>query len=130
VQNDPQDPHPLPPRASDDSLLKAALSQVQWLANSTVFANNSCALCTATIQVAQFLSLSAPEQGPAFFVSVCQLFKLSSTCNTTFSATTLGPVLTQVLANADVTGYDGRVRSFVSKSRPRNPISVSLTFWG
>ena len=128
AQDDPQDPHPLPPRAPDDSLLKAAISQVQWLTNSTVFANNSCALCTASLQVAQFLSLAAPDQGPAFFVFLCQQFKLSSTCNTTFGATTFGPVLTQVLANADVTGYDGQVTSFVFKSRPGTPSRVP-DFW-
>jgi hypothetical protein len=55
------------------------------------------------------LALAAPEQGPAFFVFLCQQFKLSFSCNATFSATTLGPVLTQVLANADVAGHDGRV---------------------
>ena len=110
AQDDPQDPHPLPPRAPDEALLQAAIAQVRWLSNNTVIANNSCALCTATLQVAKFLSLAAPEQGPPFFVFLCQQFKLSSACNTTYGATTLGPVLTQVLANADVSGYDGRVR--------------------
>ena len=97
----------------------------QNVTNSMVFANNSCALCTASLQVAQFLSLAAPDQGPAFFVFLCQQFKLSSTCNTTFGATTLGPVLTQVLANADVTGYDGQVTSFVFKLRPGTPSRFS-----
>jgi sphingomyelin phosphodiesterase len=91
--------------------LQAAKTQVQWLLASTAFTNKSCPLCTAILQVAKFLSLAAPEQGPPFFVFLCQQFKLSSACNTTFSATTLGPVLTQVLANADVVGYDGQVRT-------------------
>src|SRR6267142_3903065 len=111
-QDDTQDPHPLPPRAPDEALWQAAITQVKWLSNSTVFANNSCALCTAVLQVAKFLSLAAPEQGPAFFVFACQQFKLSSACNTTYGPTTYGPVLTQVLANADVVGYDGRVSIF------------------
>jgi hypothetical protein len=86
------------------------VSQVQFLTSSAVFRNDSCALCTAVLQVAKFLSLAAPEEGPAFFVFACQQFKISGACNTTFGPTTLGPVLTQVLANANVSGYDGRVR--------------------
>jgi hypothetical protein len=109
--------------------LKAAITQAQWLANSTVFANNSCALCTATLQVAKFLSLAAPEQGPAFFVFLCQQFKLTSTCNTTYGATTLGPVLTQVLANADVTGYDGRVRLSSSGWDPEPHLVSPILFY-
>jgi hypothetical protein len=111
TQDDPQDPHPLPPRASDDALLQAAKTQVQWLLASPAFTDKTCPLCIATLQVAKFLSLAAPEQGPPFFVFLCQQFKLTGACNTTFSRTTLGPVLTQVLANADVVGYDGQVRT-------------------
>ena len=40
---------------------------------------------------------------------LCQQYGLSSSCNTTYGATTYGNVLTQVLANADVSGYDGTV---------------------
>jgi hypothetical protein len=87
------------------------MQQVAWMVlNTTVFKNDSCSLCVAALQVAKFLSLAAPDQGPAFFIYLCTEFKISSTCNTTYSSTTLGPVLTQVLANADVSGYDGRVR--------------------
>ena len=55
------------------------------------------------------LVLAAPDQGPAFSVFLCQQYKLSSSCNTTYGATTYGSVLTQVFANADVSGYDGKV---------------------
>ena len=55
------------------------------------------------------LALAAPDQGPAFSVFLCQQYKLSSSCNTTYGATTYGSVLTQVFANADVSGYDGKV---------------------
>ncbi|KAI0003863.1 Metallo-dependent phosphatase [Russula compacta] len=131
-QNDTQDPHPLPPRASDKYLLQAAEAQVKSLLNNTAIANNSCAQCLASLEVAKFLSLAAPEQGPAFAVFLCQQFKLSSTCNTTYTATTLGSVLTQVFAYADVGGYDGRLicSSFVSNSCSLPPTPpLNLTGW-
>ena len=85
------------------------MAQAQGLFVNPSFTNDSCALCIATFQIAKLLALAAPEQGPAFFVFLCEQFKLSSTCNTTFGATTYGSVLTQVFANADIAGYDGRV---------------------
>jgi sphingomyelin phosphodiesterase len=111
AQVDTQDPHPVPPRVPDEALLENAQSQVKWLFANPAIANSSCALCVASLQVAKFLSLAAPEQAPPFFVFLCQQFKLSSSCNSTYSATTLGPVLTQVVANANISGYDGQVRA-------------------
>ena len=70
-------------------------------------------LCTGALQVGKVLALAAPEQGPAFALFLCQQFQLSSTCNNTYSSTTLGPVITQVLAYANVSGYDGQVRAVV-----------------
>ncbi|KAH9996082.1 Metallo-dependent phosphatase [Russula vinacea] len=107
--NDTQDPHVLPPRASDDFLLQTAISQVKWLFANPATANNSCTLCTGTLQVGKFLALAAPEQGPAFALFLCQQFRLSNTCNNTYSSTTYGPVITQVLAYANVSGYDGQL---------------------
>ncbi|KAH9981711.1 hypothetical protein BJV74DRAFT_896690 [Russula compacta] len=86
--NDAQNPHLLPSRASDESLLQA------------MFNNMAIAKTTA-----KFFWLSMLEQGPAFSVFICQQFKISSTCNTTYTATTLGSVLTQVFANADAEGF-------------------------
>jgi sphingomyelin phosphodiesterase len=117
AQDNTQDPHFLPPRASDGSLLQTAISQLKWLFTNPAIANNPCTLCTAALQIAKFLSLAAPEQGPAFFVALCQQLKLSSSCNNTFGPTTLGPVLTQVLAFANVSGYDGQVRAVALEPR-------------
>ena len=119
AQNDTQDPHPLPPRASDDSLLQTAIGQVKWLFANTAIANNTCTLCIAALQIGKLLSLAAPEQGPAFSVFLCQQFQISSTCNTTYTATTYGSVLTQVLAFANVSGYDGQVRAVTLEPRIR-----------
>ncbi|KAF8274298.1 sphingomyelin phosphodiesterase [Lactarius quietus] len=131
-QDNTQDPHPLPPRASDELILQSAIAQAQGLFVNPAFTNDSCALCTATFEIAKFLSLAAPEQGPAFFVFLCQKFGLSNSCNTTYGATTYGSVLTQVFANADIAGYDGRMicQGFIAKSCTLPPTPpLNLTGW-
>jgi hypothetical protein len=102
--------------------LENAQSQVKWLFANPTIASSNCALCTASLQIAKFLSLAAPDQTPPFFVFLCQQFRLSSTCNSTYSATTLGPVLTQVVANANISGYDGQVRAVILE-----PLHLILT---
>jgi sphingomyelin phosphodiesterase len=131
-QSDTQDPHPLPPPASGPVILQSAINQVQELFVNSAFSNNSCATCIATLQIAKFLSLAAPEQGPAFTVFLCQQFKLSTSCNTTYGATTYGSVLTQVFANADVSDYDGKMicQNILGGACPLPPTPpLNLTGW-
>lgn len=82
--------------------------------SNSPFLNDTCGACQAALGIAKFVALSAPHEGPAVVVGLCNAFKLSSTCSTTFGPLALGSVVTQVLANADVAGYDGQVRT------PRN----------
>jgi sphingomyelin phosphodiesterase len=109
-QNNTKDPHPLPPKASSQKLLNQALIQVQSLAENPVFGNDTCARCQAGLEIAKFLALAAPEQGPTLAVELCKRFNFSASCENTYSRTNLGSVITQVVANADVGGYDGQVR--------------------
>jgi len=67
-------------------------------------------LCSATLQIGKFLSLAAPEQASTYFILLCERFGFSGNCTTAFGVRMFGPVLVQVLANADVAGYDGQVR--------------------
>lgn len=97
------------------------MTQVQGLANNPTFSNDECALCIAVLEIAKFLSLATPEQGPAFFVFLCQEFQLDDKCDATYGATTFGSVLTQVLANADVAGYDGTVGDTFSRYPSKAP---------
>jgi sphingomyelin phosphodiesterase len=110
LKNNTKDPHPLPPKASSSQLLSHALSQIQSIASSTAFENN-CAKCIAGLEVAKFLALAEPAQGPNLAVELCLRFKISSTCEDTYSVLSLGSVITQVIANADVGGLDGQVQS-------------------
>lgn len=103
------DPHPLPPKAVPSKLLQQAITQISSIAASSTFATNSCARCQSILEIAKFLSLAAPDQGPDLVVGLCKLFKLSSTCDDSYGRLALGPVLTQVLANADIGGLDGQV---------------------
>ncbi|KZP10094.1 sphingomyelin phosphodiesterase [Athelia psychrophila] len=129
--NDTQDPHPLPPRASSSLLLAHALTQVESLANSPVFANDKCGKCLAGLQVAKFLAMAAPEEGPTFAVTLCEKYAFSSTCAASYGINALGGVITQVIANADVAGLDGQLicQNFLSLC-PLPPASpLNLTNW-
>ena len=101
-QNDTADPHPLPTKVSDDALLQAAIRQVISIATNPVFGDDTCTRCQASLEVAKFLALAAPEQGPALAVALCVYFDFDSDCYTEYSVFTLGAVVTQVVGNADV----------------------------
>ena len=90
-------------------LLEQALAQVKSISINPVFGTNQCARCQASLEVAKFLALSAPDQGSNFTVALCEYFNHSSTCEASYGSLTLGPVLTQVMSFADVGGYDGQV---------------------
>lgn len=74
--------------------------------------NTTCARCQASLEVAKFLALAAPEEGPTLAVMLCEYFKYSTSCEN-YGPLVLGPIFTQVLYFADVGGYDGQVGRFV-----------------
>ncbi|KAF8899142.1 Metallo-dependent phosphatase-like protein [Infundibulicybe gibba] len=130
--NNTVDPHPLPPTAPPSVLLSQAITQIQSIAVNPFFSSNKCAQCQSILEVAKFLSMAAPEQGPSLIVSICQLFKLSSNCPVAFGRLAIGSVITQVLANADVGGLDGQYicQNFFAGSCPLPPATpLNLTNW-
>ncbi len=58
--------------------------------------------------------MAAPDQGPVLAVAICNHFNFNKDCATQFGLLGLGSVVTQVVANADVGGYDGQVSTFLS----------------
>lgn len=107
--NNTVDHHPLPPVASSERLVAQAIIQIQSVANNPIFGTNTCARCQAGLEIAKFLALAAPKEGPGLAVKLCEIFKFSSTCDITYGRFGSGAVLTQVIANADVGGLDGQV---------------------
>ncbi|ESK92126.1 ser thr protein phosphatase family protein [Moniliophthora roreri MCA 2997] len=128
--NNTVDPHPLPPKASSSRLYAQALQQIKNIASNPTF-DSTCAKCQASLEVAKFLALASPEEGPRLAVELCEFFGFSSTCGTTFSILGIGSVITQVVSNADVGGYDGQMlcQNFFSLC-PLPPTSpLNLTSW-
>ncbi|PPQ90943.1 hypothetical protein CVT25_008254 [Psilocybe cyanescens] len=130
--NNTVDPHPLPPAASSSLLLANAFAQLKSLSSSPIFGADACARCQAALEIGKFISLATPANGPAFFVQFCQTFNLASTCEVTYGRFTgVGSVLTQVVANADVGGYDGQAicQNFFSMCASPPTVSLDLTNW-
>ncbi|KAL4269094.1 Metallo-dependent phosphatase [Pleurotus pulmonarius] len=130
-KNNTVDPHPLPPTASPSRLVENAFAQILSIAANPVFGDNKCARCIAGFEAAKFLALAAPKQGPALAVRLCDHFKFSSTCSTTFGPLGTGGVITQVVANADVGGLDGQYlcQNFLNLCPLPAPPPLNLTAW-
>jgi sphingomyelin phosphodiesterase len=103
------DPPPLPSPASSQRLLQQAVAQIKSITTNPMFESSTCTRCQASLEVAKFLALAAPEQGPNLAVTLCEYFNYSSSCEKSYGPLVLGPMLTQVLSFADVGGYDGQV---------------------
>lgn len=104
----------MPPKAASRQILESAFQQILSVAYSSNFGTN-CAKCQAGLQAGKFLALVAPELGPELAVRVCEHFNFNSDCATQYGIFSLGLVVTQVTAAADVGGLDGQVtfpRSF------------------
>jgi hypothetical protein len=97
-------------QATPSQLMEQALAQIQAIASNPIFGNDTCTKCQASLAVAKMLVLGAPEQGPLLAEAVCQYFNYSTTCYNEYSNLALGSTFSQVLAFADVGGYDGQVR--------------------
>ncbi|EJC98599.1 uncharacterized protein FOMMEDRAFT_161417 [Fomitiporia mediterranea MF3/22] len=138
-QNDSGDPHPLPPQASSSTILQQALRQIQLIASpetpNSPFLNDSCAACQTILTIAKFVALAAPEKGPTIVLEICNMLRgLASTpvdCEAEYGPLSRGNVVVQVLANADVAGYDGQLicQNFLGLC-PLPPTSaLNLTGW-
>ncbi|KAJ3489575.1 hypothetical protein NLI96_g2003 [Meripilus lineatus] len=130
-KNNTEDPHPLPPKASNSLLLAHAIEQIISISTNPTFGTNTCSRCQAALEVAKFLAMAAPDQGPALAVAICFHFQPSSDCGTQFSQLGLGSVITQVVANADVGGYDGQMlcQNFLGLCPLPPTTPLNLTGW-
>lgn len=112
-QNDTWEAHPLPSPASAEQLLEIAYNQILSIASNPAFGNDTCSRCLAGLEIGKFVALTAPEQGSALVVRVCEYFNFTSTgdCGGYYGQYSLGPDIVQTLALSDVGGYDGLVRT-------------------
>lgn len=128
-QYDTVDPHPLPPKASSQKLLQQAVVQIKSIAVNPMF--STCARCQASLEVAKFLALAAPEQGTNLALALCEYFNYSSSCEKSFGPLVMGPILTQVVSFADVGGYDGQsiCSQFLGLCPAPAATTLNLTGW-
>lgn len=93
------------------AVIAASISQVLDIvsANNSAF-TDSCSKCVAALSIGQMVAKIAPSYLPDAMVQLCQIteFSTNSTCESNYQAGNFGAVLTQVLAEADVAGLDGR----------------------
>ncbi|KAF8900817.1 hypothetical protein CPB84DRAFT_1847063 [Gymnopilus junonius] len=134
LTNDTVDPHLLPPVASSSQLLSAALAQLNSIATNPFIASNPCSTCQTSLEIAKFVTLAAPSEAPAFFVQQCIILRLTdvTTCNIMFGQfSSVGAIATQVVANADVGGYDRQAvcQNFFSLCPAPPTVALNLTGW-
>lgn len=113
--------------AGSSKLLELAIAQVKSISANPIFGTNQCARCQASLEVAKFLALSAPDQGSNFTVALCEYFNYSSSCEANYGPLALGPILTQVMSFADVGGYDGQVSVLARSSVISEPCRSSAS---
>ncbi|KAF9222290.1 hypothetical protein BS17DRAFT_755972 [Gyrodon lividus] len=130
-KNDTVDPHPLPLPSTPSQLLSQAIAQIAAIASNPSFGGNTCAQCQASLEVAKFLVMASPEQGPLLAEAACEYFDYSTTCYDEYSVLALGSVFTQVVALADVGGYDGQVlcSKFANLCPIPPTVPLNLTTW-
>jgi len=123
--------HPLPPTASSSQLLDYAIQQIISISTNPIFSGDSCTACQASLEVAKFLALAAPEQGPSLAVALCEYFDYADDCETEYGIYTLGSPITQVIAYADVGGYDGQAicSQFLGLCPSVTTSPLNLTGW-
>ncbi|KAF8132234.1 Metallo-dependent phosphatase-like protein [Mycena galopus ATCC 62051] len=138
-QIDTEDPTPFPPPASDDAIVAAAIRQIQLITSpnspSSPFINNPCAACQAVLLPAKIALLAVPSQGAAISVALCEALGFADSaqaCEVGLGPFGLANVVTQVISNADVAGYDGQAICFEFGNGvcPRPPTTpLNLTGW-
>ncbi|KAF7332972.1 Sphingomyelin phosphodiesterase [Mycena venus] len=124
---DTKDPTPFPPPASADAIVAAAIRQIQLIVSpnspSSPFINDP-----------SHFSPRHP-QGASISVALCEALGFQSSteaCEVGLGQFGLANVLTQVISNADVAGYDGQAICFEfgNGACPRPPTTpLNLTGW-
>ncbi|KZT07673.1 Metallo-dependent phosphatase [Laetiporus sulphureus 93-53] len=125
--------HPLPSPATSEQFLETAFAQIVSITSNPMFANDTCTQCQASLEVAKFLAMAAPEQVPNLAVQLCEYFDYATTlsCQETYGIYTLGSPITQVLAYTDAGGYDGQsiCSTYLSLCPTPPPSPLNLTTW-
>ncbi|KLO07261.1 sphingomyelin phosphodiesterase [Schizopora paradoxa] len=130
-----EDPHPVPPRASDDKILSQLISQIKAIARpetfNSPFAGNPCAQCQAALIALKAIALVVPDLGHLGTEALCNAFSLSSDCSDVFGPHDMGPLIIQMIANSNTAGYDGQAfcSKYLGMCPPPPTPELNLTGW-
>lgn len=93
-----------------EAFVSAAISQIKEIISGAGGISGNCSKCVAALNIGKLVAQVTPQYVPNALVALCEStgFASNSTCTSSYSATTLGAIWTQVLAFADVSGLDGR----------------------
>ncbi|WVQ79165.1 hypothetical protein IAT38_001261 [Cryptococcus sp. DSM 104549] len=134
--NNTQDPLFYPPTYLYGSAATELYENVTAQIKAIVTGDSAnCTKCIDALTVASTLATQAPQHVPELLVSLCNYYSFSTvaSCNN-YMQDAQGPFYAQVLAYANVSGYDGQYlcQNFITKSqckRPPLPVFKSEDFW-
>ena len=116
------------------ALVKQAIANVSGIITGDTITGN-CSKCQAALAVVKVVAQQAPSNVPSMLVTLCETYAFASntSCVDTYSATSDGGCLTQVLAFADVSGLDGQyicseLSSSFCKLPTASPLDVTNLF--
>ena len=96
------------PNASADAFVQTALGQIREIIIGGNIVGN-CSKCVAALNIGKVVAQVVPQKLPSAMIELCQAFAFASnaSCQSTYTAGSLGSIWTQVLSLADVSGQDG-----------------------
>ncbi|MCJ1314253.1 hypothetical protein MMC25_007933 [Agyrium rufum] len=94
--------------ADAEAFLASAVAQIQEIVTGDSIVGN-CSKCVAALNVGKVVAQVIPSYMPDAMVALCEVtgFASKSSCEENYAADSFGPIWTQVLALADISGSDG-----------------------
>ncbi|KAF8340731.1 uncharacterized protein EI90DRAFT_2906259 [Cantharellus anzutake] len=130
-RNNTQDPAVFPPTPPADQLYTLFLNQLTEIIETPSF-GGGCGSCLAAFQVGQVIALTNPHLVTDLLVSLCEKYQYQTDCRERYYPSRFGAIITQVLANANLSGYGGQIicsQFFLNTCSHPPPPTLNLSSW-